>query len=152
MVDIVDPATRSRMMAGIRGKNTKPELVLRKQLHKLGLRYRLHNKKLPGHPDLALSKWKVVIFVNGCFWHQHGCKLSKLPRTNRGFWRKKLAGNRERDARSLSELVSLGWRCAIVWECSLRGKVGEMNLPNIAKRLAYWIRHRKKAVLVIEGG
>lgn len=151
MADVVDPVTRSRMMAGIRGKNTKPELLLRKQLHTLGFRYRLHAKTLPGHPDMVLPKWRTVIFVHGCFWHMHGCRLSKLPETRREFWASKLSGNRKRDAKDLKALADSGWRCAVVWECALRGKAAKENLPDIAARLAQWIRNGKETVLEIEG-
>lgn len=151
MVDVVDPATRSRMMSGIRNKNTKPELALRKHLHVLGLRYRLHSKVLPGHPDLVFPKWRAVIFVHGCFWHWHGCRLSKLPESRREFWEAKLSGNRERDAKNLSVLMEAGWRCAIVWECALRGKAGSENLPALANRLASWICNSKEALLIVEG-
>ena len=93
MPDIVDTVTRSRMMAGIQSKNTRPEIIVRKALHARGFRYSLHSKSLPGKPDIVMPKWKVVIFVHGCFWHWHGCRLSKLPASNPDFWSAKLAGN-----------------------------------------------------------
>ena len=118
MVDIVDSATRSRMMSGIRGKNTAPELATRKYLHSQGFRFRLHVKDLPGKPDIVLPKYRTVIFVHGCFWHQHpGCKAAVMPKSNTKFWAEKLTGNVKRDARNISELVKLGWKCLIVWEC-----------------------------------
>lgn len=118
MVDIVDSATRSRMMSGIRGKNTAPELLTRKFLHSQGFRFRLHVKDLPGKPDIVLPRYRTVIFVHGCFWHQHpGCKDAVMPRSNTKFWAEKLEGNVKRDVRNISELVKLGWRCLIVWEC-----------------------------------
>lgn len=120
-MDVVDAATRSRMMAGIRGTDTKPERVVRSGLHALGYRFRLHDKSLPGRPDLVLKKWHAVIFVNGCFWHAHqGCSFYHLPASNTEFWRAKLEGNAERDQRNTESIRSLGWRVAVVWECGLR--------------------------------
>jgi DNA mismatch endonuclease (patch repair protein) len=120
MPDIVDTATRSRMMAGIRGKNTKPELEVRRFLHRLGFRYRLHDRRLPGRPDIVLPKYRTVVFVHGCFWHQHpGCRLSARPDTNATFWRNKLRANVERDERDQTRLKELGWRPLTVWECAL---------------------------------
>lgn len=120
MVDVVDPATRSRMMSGIRGKNTKPELLVRRYLHGAGLRFRLHVKDLPGKPDLVFPKYKTVVFVHGCFWHQHpGCKYAYVPKSNSSFWISKLNRNRERDAQKIAALKILGWRSLVIWECSL---------------------------------
>jgi DNA mismatch endonuclease, patch repair protein len=121
MSDIVDRATRSRMMSGIRGKDTKPERVVRRFLHASGLRYRLHQRNLPGTPDLVLAKHSAVVLVHGCFWHQHpGCPQAVMPRTNRDFWRDKLEENRSRDERYEAELRALGYRVFVVWECELR--------------------------------
>ena len=120
MTDVVDKATRSRMMSGIQGKNTKPELQVRKYLHGRGLRYRLHAKELPGKPDLVFPKHKVVVFVHGCFWHQHTrCKFAVMPSSNVAFWGQKLGANRERDKRNKRTLRALGWRVLTVWECQL---------------------------------
>ena len=112
--DIVDAATRSRMMAGIKGKNTQPELAIRQGLHKLGFRYLLHDKRLPGTPDLVLPKWKVVILIHGCFWHGHDCPLYKQPKTRQDFWRSKIARNRERDTDTERMLAGMGWRVSAV--------------------------------------
>jgi DNA mismatch endonuclease, patch repair protein len=120
MADIVDVATRSRMMSGIRGKNTNPEMIVRRILHAAGFRYRLHDKKLPGKPDIVLPKCKTVIFVHGCFWHGHMCKKFKWPSTRPEWWREKIEGNFARDRRHVSELQSLGWRAITVWECELQ--------------------------------
>lgn len=121
MVDVVDPATRSRMMAGIQGKNTKPELLVRKYLHGKGLRFRLHAKKLPGKPDLVFPKYKAVVFVHGCFWHRHsGCKYATTPSSREVFWENKLSENVARDSYQIAALVGLGWRVFVVWECELR--------------------------------
>lgn len=120
MVDVVDKATRSRMMSGIQGKNTKPELLVRKYLHSRGLRFRLHAKELPGKPDLVFPKYKAVVFVHGCFWHQHPrCKFAVEPASNVEFWKQKLGANRERDQRNKRMLKALGWRVLTVWECQL---------------------------------
>lgn len=151
MIDVVDSATRSRMMSGIKSKNTKPELLIRKSLHALGLRYRLHSREIIGHPDMVLQKWRVLIFVHGCFWHWHGCRLSKLPSTRTEFWQSKLRGNRERDEKIIKQLINSGWRCVIIWECALRGKSGKKNLENIAVELASWIRQSKQTVWEIKG-
>ena len=118
MTDKVDAITRSRKMAGIKGKNTKPELLLRRALHAKGFRYTLHDKKLPGRPDLVFPKYRAVIFVHGCFWHQHpNCKNAVMPKSNTEFWRCKLQGNANRDTRSIAALELMGWKCIVVWEC-----------------------------------
>lgn len=141
MADVVDAATRSRMMAGIGGKNTQPELLVRKELHRRGLRYVLNGAGLPGRPDVVLPKWKVAVFVHGCFWHWHGCALSKLPANNRPFWETKLDANTSRDTVALLSLLSAGWRVATVWECALRGKDAMAKLPFRMDTLASWIQH-----------
>lgn len=121
MTDIVNSETRSRMMAGIRGKDTKPELVLRRSLHALGFRYRLHVKGMPGKPDIVLPKHDAVILVQGCFWHRHqGCRYATTPSTRRDFWTAKFDANVARDAVVRSALLEAGWRVATVWECALR--------------------------------
>lgn len=123
MVDIVSKEKRSEMMAGIRGKDTTPEIILRKFLHKNGYRFRLHGKKLHGRPDLVLPKWKTVIFVHGCYWHGHvNCELFRLPKTRTEFWKNKIEGNRERDARKAAALVEAGWKVVCVWECAITKK------------------------------
>ncbi len=121
MVDVVDPATRSRMMSGIQGKNTKPELLVRRYLHSRGLRYRLHVKTLPGKPDIVLPKYRTVVFVHGCFWHQHqNCKFATMPSSRPSFWAHKLSENVARDQYQIAALDGLGWRVLIVWECELK--------------------------------
>ena len=118
MVDIVDVSTRSRMMAGIKGRNTKPEILIRKLLHKKGFRFRLHVKDLPGKPDIVLSKYKAVIFVNGCFWHGHkDCHLFKLPATRTEFWQEKITRNQANDSKSINLLLENNWKVGVVWEC-----------------------------------
>ena len=121
MTDIVDAQTRSRMMAGIRGMDTKPELLVRCFLHSRGFRYRLHDKKLPGSPDIVLSKYHLAIFVHGCFWHRHkGCKFATIPEQNRDSWLLRFKQNTERDERQVRQIISLGWRVLVIWECALK--------------------------------
>jgi DNA mismatch endonuclease (patch repair protein) len=136
MIDVVDKATRSRMMSGIRGKNTKPEWLIRRSLHARGFRYRLHAGELPGKPDLVLPKYGAAIFVHGCFWHGHGCHLFKWPASREEFWRAKIESNIQRDARNIAALLDAGWRVATIWECGLRCKGG----PEAAvERLSDWL-------------
>jgi DNA mismatch endonuclease (patch repair protein) len=118
--DVVDIVTRSRMMSGIRGKNTKPEMLVRLALHRRGFRYRLHARNLPGRPDIVLPKFRAAVFVNGCFWHGHDCELFRLPATRTEFWSSKITSNRARDARNLAGLRTAGWRSLVIWECALR--------------------------------
>src|SRR4051812_40621705 len=110
------------MMSGIRGKNTKPELLVRSELHKRGFRFRLHVRDLPGHPDIVLPKWKTAILVHGCFWHGHDCHLFRLPATRRKFWRAKIQRNQVTDERVVESLREHGWKVAVVWECALKGR------------------------------
>jgi DNA mismatch endonuclease (patch repair protein) len=121
MVDVVTAEVRSRMMSGIRGKNTRPEMIVRKGLFAKGFRYRIHTAKLPGKPDLVFSKYRAVIFVHGCFWHGHDCALFKWPSSNKEFWRAKIERNRLIDQRSELTLHHIGWRVFTVWECALMG-------------------------------
>lgn len=108
-------------MGRIRGKDTKPEMLVRKKLHAAGFRFRLHRKDLPGRPDITLPRHKTVIFVHGCFWHGHeGCKANRIPKTNEAFWREKIDRNRQRDARNKADLIALGWKVVEVWECEVR--------------------------------
>ena len=121
MTDHVAPDVRSRIMARVRSKGTKPEMVVRRSLHRLGYRYRLHRANLPGKPDLVFASRRKVLFVNGCFWHVHeGCPRSRAPSSNRGFWMAKLERNRRRDLESLQALCERGWSTLTVWECELR--------------------------------
>lgn len=138
MVDITDPATRSRMMAAIRSRDTKPEVALRRALHAQGFRFRLHDRRLPGRPDIVLPRYKAVLQVNGCFWHQHGCSNSRLPSTRVEFWQAKLDANVARDVRNERELAQLGWRVATVWECEIREAERTGN-PGLYERLARWL-------------
>ncbi len=137
MVDIVDQKTRSRMMAGIRGKDTKPEMILRKALHARGLRYRLHARHVPGRPDVVFPKYGAVIFVHGCFWHRHkGCRYATTPATRPDFWKRKFAANVKRDQEVRSVLASTGWRVGTVWECALRKP--EL-VPEAVRSIVCWL-------------
>jgi DNA mismatch endonuclease (patch repair protein) len=118
-MDIVPRPVRSRMMAAVRTKNTKPEILVRAELHRRGLRFRLHAEDLPGRPDIVLPRWRTVVCVNGCFWHGHGCSLSKLPKSNKKFWSAKLAANRARDFRTMAELKNDGWNVLVIWQCEI---------------------------------
>lgn len=137
MTDIVSPAKRSQMMSGIRGRDTGPEMRVRRLLHRMGYRYRLQRRDLPGSPDLVLPRHRTVVFVHGCFWHFHaGCRLAKLPGTREEFWRNKLLGNRKRDAAAVDALQADGWRVLVVWECWLRAC---RNDETLAEALAAWM-------------
>jgi len=139
MVDVVSSADRSRMMAGIQGKNTKPELTVRRALFASGYRFRLHRRDLPGAPDIVMPGRKVAIFVNGCFWHMHqGCRYSKLPTTRAEFWKAKLEANVERDQRVIEKLQALGWRVLCVWECSTRDAHAAAGLQ---AAMSAWVEH-----------
>lgn len=138
MPDIVAPEVRSRMMSGIRGKDTKPELLIRKGLHARGYRYRLHSGKVAGRPDLIFPRWHAVIFVHGCFWHWHDCHLFRMPSTRREFWRQKLEGNRKRDRKVRKALLDTGWRTLTIWECALKGKF-RLDLEEVLDRAEAWI-------------
>lgn len=137
MTDIVDRATRSRMMAAIPGRNTVPERELRKRLHAMGFRYRIAPKGLRGRPDIVLRKWNAVVFVHGCFWHRHAkCRFSTTPRSNASFWKAKFRENLLRDLATASQLRKVGWRVAVVWECSLRTEDGAHSA---AAKVARWL-------------
>lgn len=120
-MDTLTPSERSRRMARVKSKGTRPEMVVRRLLFSLGYRYRLHDRSLPGSPDIVFKRKKKAIFVHGCFWHRHdGCALARLPKSRLDFWIPKLEGNRERDARKLLQLKSLGWDAFVIWECELK--------------------------------
>lgn len=131
MVDVVDKATRSRMMSGIHGKDTKPEMIVRSFMHRAGLRFRLY-AKLPGKPDLVFPKYKTALFVHGCFWHRHdGCRYTTTPANNAEFWKNKFASNVQRDVRVKLQLEEQGWRVEVAWSCQL----SESELANLAIRI-----------------
>ena len=135
-MDVHDKKTRSYNMSRIKGKNTKPEELVRKFLFSQGFRYRKNDAKLPGTPDIVLPKYKTIIFVNGCFWHGHiNCKYFVVPKTNTEFWLNKIETNRQRDARKIFELQSLGWRVIVLWECQLKKNVVDQTLMALANEL-----------------
>jgi DNA mismatch endonuclease, patch repair protein len=121
MPDVLTPAQRSLNMSRIRGRDTRPELRIRRGLHGRGFRFRLHRRDLPGRPDLIFPRHRAAVFVHGCFWHSHGCRLSKIPETRREFWLRKLEGNASRDRKAVAALQGRGWRVLVIWECALRG-------------------------------
>lgn len=128
--------SRSEMMSRIGPKNTKPEMIIRKGLHSLGFRYRLHVKELPGCPDLVLKKYQTAVFIHGCFWHAHdGCRFFRLPKTNTSFWATKLDGNRKRDIDVTNSLLKSGWRVLRIWECAIR----VMPINKIIELIASWV-------------
>lgn len=133
MADIVSRERRSQMMSGIRRSDTTPELLVRSALHKAGFRFRLSSgASLPGRPDVVLPKYRMAVFVHGCFWHRHeGCRLAYTPKSNRPFWRRKLRENVERDARKARELRHMGWRRVVVWECD----ISPVKLESLARRI-----------------
>ena len=138
MVDVVDSATPSRMMSGIRGRNTKPEILIRSLLHRQGFRFRLHVRDMPGKPDIVLPRYRAVVFVHGCFWHGHNCPLFKLPGTRPDFWSEKIERNQNNDNRAKAALLADGWRVGVIWECALRG--AGKNIEGVAQSLAEWLR------------
>lgn len=138
MADVVDAATRSRMMSGIRSRNTQPERLIRSGLHRQGFRFRLHPKDVPGRPDLILPRYRAAVFVHGCFWHGHDCSLFRLPSTRTAFWQAKIRRNIERDAQVLQLLRDQGWRSLTIWECAFRG-AGSPGIDETVRRAAEWI-------------
>jgi len=136
MVDVHDKKTRSYNMSRIRAKDTKPEIIVRKYLFAKGFRYRLHDRNLPGKPDLVLAKFRAVIFVNGCFWHGHeGCKYFVLPKTNPEWWLRKINRNRELDQKNVGELNRIGWQVITIFECELKNGKLESTLENTIRRI-----------------
>lgn len=137
--DILSPYARSRLMSRIRGGNTRPELAIRKALFALGFRYRLHDTRLPGRPDLVFAGRRAVIFVHGCYWHGHDCHLFRFPAANAEFWRLKIQRNMARDRRDHEALRAAGWRVLTVWECALRGKT-RLGILRVSTECAQWLR------------
>ena len=135
MTDIVDSKRRSELMAGIKGQDTAPERKVRRIAHRMGLRFRLHCKNLPGHPDLVFPKHRLVVFVHGCFWHRHqGCKYAYTPKSRVAFWTEKFTANVARDARQEAELIALGWRVLVIWECETKHEAAvECRLATIIR-------------------
>jgi DNA mismatch endonuclease, patch repair protein len=138
-MDNLSPQQRSALMSRIRGKNTAPEIAVRRTLHALGFRFRLHRRDLPGCPDVVLAKHRTIVFVQGCFWHGHdGCRRSALPKTNRGYWRRKILRNRARDVLALRALKAKGWRVRYVWECQTRDPAA------LLRRLSSFFRQARR--------
>ncbi len=133
------------MMSGIRGKDTKPEIVIRKALHAAGFRYRLHDRRLPGKPDMVFPKYRAVLFIHGCFWHGHDCHLFRLPSTRPEFWKSKIEGNVVRDCAATEQLQTAGWRVGTVWECALKGRE-KLEFAAVAGQLADWLRSDGSAI------
>jgi len=132
MADVFDRPTRSRVMSAIRGRNTRPELIVRRFLHARGLRFRIHVANLPGRPDIVLPRLHTAVFVHGCFWHQHpNCRYAVLPKSNRAFWNAKLKGNQFRDRRNAVRMRRAGWRVLTIWECAL----DDRNLERLYRRI-----------------
>jgi len=129
-------------MSRIKGRDTKPEIAIRKGLHAMGFRYRLHDKRLPGKPDMVFPKYRAIVFVNGCFWHYHNCELFKMPSTRREWWKTKLARNRAKDHEVVTALKAMGWNIRIIWECSFRGKGKNRTsmINNEVLKTVRWLR------------
>lgn len=136
-MDRISSEKRSKIMAAIHGKDTKPELIVRRYLHARGFRYRLHHKRLPGHPDIVLRKYRTCIFVNGCFWHGHDCRNYRPAGTHAEFWAEKIARNKARDKAQQQELAKMGWHCITIWECELEKDKRESTL----RSLEYTLNH-----------
>ena len=151
MSDVHDKATRSRNMAAIKGRDTSPELRIRKGLHSLGFRYRKHAKDLPGKPDLVFPKYRAVVFINGCFWHKHDCHMFKWPLTRPDFWQAKIGRNADNDVRNMQMLTKAGWRVATVWECALKGRM-RIGAESSVQLLAEWLRSGDDSVTIRGSG
>ena len=137
-MDVHPKNIRSKNMAAIGSKNTKPELKLRHALHKLGYRYRIHQRVCAAKPDLVLKRYDAAVFVHGCFWHKHDCDKFKWPKTRDEFWKNKLNANKRRDGKTIESLKAYGWRVAVVWECALTGKNSPENV--VAEKLGTWLK------------
>jgi len=148
-MNTVEKLTRSEIMSRVGQKDTGPEMLLRSALHKQGLRYRLHDRRLPGSPDLVFPGFHAVVFVHGCYWHSHGCYRSTVPKTRREFWTKKFKDNKKRDKRNITSLLEIGWRVMVVWECALIGK-NAMSAKKVAKQVCDWL-HGEDAIGEITG-
>ena len=148
VTDVLTPEQRRLVMSRIRGKDTKPEMILRRGLHGRGLRYRLHGADMPGKPDMVFPRHRSVVFVHGCFWHGHGCSLFRWPKTRATFWRTKINRNIVRDRSSLAELKADGWRALVVWECALRGR-HRRAMQDVLSRAEAFIRQGREFVAEI---
>jgi DNA mismatch endonuclease (patch repair protein) len=138
MTDVLSPAQRKLNMSRIHGKDTKPEMTLRRALYARGVRYRLHRRDLPGCPDIVFMSRKTAIFVHGCFWHGHSCSMFKMPSTRKEFWEEKIAQNQRRDNAAIQALAEQGWRVCIVWECSMRGP-NKQSISELVNSIVDWL-------------
>lgn len=138
MVDRLTPDQRRLNMSRIRGKDTRPEMTVRRMLHSLGFRYRLHRCDLPGRPDIVMARYRAAIFVHGCFWHGHDCSLFRMPTTRPEFWAAKIGANRRRDGNAVSGLSDAGWRSLLIWECAVRGR-GRLSADMLTDRITAFI-------------
>lgn len=147
MVDVVSRRRRSEMMSHIHGSDTRPELVVRRALHKAGFRYRLHQPDLPGRPDLVLKRYRAAIFVHGCFWHRHrGCRFAYSPKSHSKFWSEKFRRNSARDRRQFNELANADWRVLVVWECAVRPPADHSKT---IKSIARWLNSRASRAEIV---
>jgi len=147
VADVHSSSVRSKNMQAIKAQDTKPEMVVRRMLHRMGFRYRLHVRSLPGTPDIVLPKYHAIVQVQGCFWHGHNCHYFRLPETRREFWEGKINGNRCRDQKAHRALLQEGWRVALIWECALKGKAKR----EFSGMLSEWIRNGNSITLTISG-
>jgi DNA mismatch endonuclease, patch repair protein len=146
MVDHVSPSARSAMMRAVRGSDTGPEIQVRRALHAAGFRFRLHQKDLPGRPDIVLPRYKLAVFVHGCFWHGHRCPRGRMPSTNTEFWTQKIAGNKRRDERVQEALADQGWSSAVIWACRLQPDTRKLLRRLSRRRLATRAKQKKSGV------
>ena len=149
-MDVLTPAQRQLNMSRNRSRDTQPELLIRRGLHAQGFRFRLHHRQLPGRPDLVLTRHRTVVFVNGCFWHSHGCHISRMPETRRDYWQPKLDRTVERDRDAASELRTRGWRIVTVWECAVRGRT-RLVFDDVIAKIERFVRFGTDATLAIAG-
>lgn len=142
-MDTVDSQTRSKIMAAVGQKDTDVEILLRAALHRAGLRFRLHDRSLPGSPDLVFPRFRTAVFVHGCYWHSHGCYRSTVPKTRQQFWTDKFEANRSRDERNVRSLLESGWRVLAVWECVLKGKLA-LPPASVAEAVKAWLHSQER--------
>lgn len=145
----MDLFTRKRIMSSIKSKNTKPEMIIRKGLFRRGYRYRLYDKKIPGTPDVIFPRFQALIFVHGCFWHGHGCKLYRMPKNNVLYWESKILRNQQRDSEILQRLLSLNWRVMLIWECAIVGKYS-YSPDTLFSQIEKWL-HSSNNYQILEG-
>lgn len=150
MTDVLTPEQRRLNMSRVRGRDTVPEMRVRRGLHQLGFRYRVHAKELPGRPDLVLPRYRTAVLVHGCFWHGHGCRMTKMPVTRAEFWQQKIEGNIARDKTAIEGLRKTGWRTLVIWECALRGPT-RLEEQDVFRRTAHFIRGYEPGHLEIHG-